>query len=177
MSQGSTASSLLRVTVASATRRVDLVLPGSVPLAELLPELARSVGLLDPSTVYAGYRVVTADGRELVEDGGLIIQGVEDGGLLTVSARVDDETPAGLRRRRRGDDRRGRARPAAVGARGRPAYRPGCGGAAARARRGGAVPPRVAAGRGRSGPGGTDPGRRGDRTVAGLRRDRRRRWP
>lgn len=93
MSQGSTASSLLRVTVASATRRVDLVLPGSVPLAELLPELARSVGLLDPSTVYAGYRVVTADGRELVEDGGLIIQGVEDGGLLTVSARVDDESP------------------------------------------------------------------------------------
>lgn len=93
MSQGSTASSLLRVTVASGSRRVDLVLPGSVPLAELVPELARSVGLLDPSTVYAGYRVVTADGRELVEDGGLIIQGIEDGGLLTVSARVDDESP------------------------------------------------------------------------------------
>ena len=93
MSQGSTASSLLRVTVASGSRRVDLVLPGSVPLAELVPELARSVGLLDPSTVYAGYRVVTADGRELVEDGGLIIQGIEDGGLLTVSARVDDDSP------------------------------------------------------------------------------------
>ncbi len=94
MSQGSAAaSSLLRVTVASGTRRVDLVLPGSVPVAELLPELARSVGLLDPGTVYAGYRVVTADGRELVGDGGLIIQGIEDGGVLTVSARLDDEPP------------------------------------------------------------------------------------
>ena len=66
MSQGATGvPSLVRVTVASATRRVDLVLPGAVPVAELLPELARSVGLLDGATVYAGYRLTTADGREL----------------------------------------------------------------------------------------------------------------
>ena len=50
-------SGLVRVTVASGTRRVDLVLPGSVPVAELVPELARSVGLLDAATVYGGYRV------------------------------------------------------------------------------------------------------------------------
>ena len=37
------ASGLLRLTVASGTRRVDLMLPGAVPVAELLPELARSV--------------------------------------------------------------------------------------------------------------------------------------
>ena len=48
MSQASvSASGLVRVTVASGTRRVDLVLPGAVPVAELVPELARSVGLLD----------------------------------------------------------------------------------------------------------------------------------
>ena len=41
------------------------MLPGSVPLAELVPELARSVGLLDAATVYGGYRLVTRDGREL----------------------------------------------------------------------------------------------------------------
>ena len=40
-------SGLVRVTVTSGTRRVDLVLPGAVPVAELVPELARSVGLLD----------------------------------------------------------------------------------------------------------------------------------
>jgi type VII secretion integral membrane protein EccD len=87
------ASGLVRVTVASGTRRVDLVLPGAVPVAELVPELARSVGLLDPVTVYGGYRLVTHDGRELAADAGLTMQGVEDGGLLTVSAGVDDEPP------------------------------------------------------------------------------------
>lgn len=86
-------SGLIRVTVASGTRRVDLVLPGAVPVAELVPELARSVGLLDPTTVYGGYRLVTADGRELATDAGLVIQGVEDGGLLTVAAGVDDRPP------------------------------------------------------------------------------------
>jgi len=86
-------SGLVRVTVASGSRRVDLVLPGAVPVAELVPELARSVGLLDPSTVYGGYRLVTADGRELATDAGLVSQGVEDGGLITVAAGVDDEAP------------------------------------------------------------------------------------
>ncbi len=86
-------SSLVRVTVASGSRRVDLVLPGAVPVAELVPELARSVGLLDGATVYGGYHLVTAEGRALAGDAGLIIQGVEDGGLITVSAGVDDPVP------------------------------------------------------------------------------------
>jgi type VII secretion integral membrane protein EccD len=86
-------SGLVRVTVASGTRRVDLVLPGAVPIAELLPELARSVGLLDPTTVHGGYRLLTAEGRLLAGDTGLVIQGVEDGGLLTVTAGVDEPAP------------------------------------------------------------------------------------
>ena len=93
MSQASVASGLVRVTVASGARRVDLVLPGAVPVAELVPELARSVGLLDASTVYGGYRLVAQDGRRLAGDAGLTIQGVEDGGLLIVTAGVDDEPP------------------------------------------------------------------------------------
>src|ERR1700755_2872691 len=86
-------SGLGRVRVFFRPRRVDLVLPGSVPVAELVPELARSVGLLDAATVYGGYRVVTAEGRELAPDTGLLTQGVEDGGLLTVTAGVDDPPP------------------------------------------------------------------------------------
>ncbi len=94
MSQGSSvASGLVRVTIASGSRRVDLVLPGSIPVAELVPELARSVGLLDASTVYGGYRLVTQEGRSLVNNAGLTIQGIEDGGLLTVTAGVDDKAP------------------------------------------------------------------------------------
>lgn len=87
------ASNLVKVTVASSTRRVDLVLPGSVPVAELVPELARAVGLLDGATVYGGYRLITADGRRLAGDAGLLIQGVEDGGLVTVAAGADDPAP------------------------------------------------------------------------------------
>ena len=86
-------SGLVRVTVTSGTRRVDLVLPASVPVAELVPELARSVGLLDAATVYGGYRVITQDGRPLAGDAGLTMQGVQDGGLLTVAAGVDDTPP------------------------------------------------------------------------------------
>ncbi len=86
-------SGMVRVTVASGTRRVDLVLPGAVPVAEIIPELARSVGLLDATTVHGGYRLVGSEGRELEPDAGLIIQGVEDGELLTVFAGVDLITP------------------------------------------------------------------------------------
>lgn len=94
MSQApASASGLVKVTVASGTRRVDLVLPGSVPVAELIPELARSVGLLDALTVYGGYRLITQEGRELAGDSGLTVQGIEDGGLLTVTAGVDEEQP------------------------------------------------------------------------------------
>ncbi|HYG93610.1 MAG TPA: type VII secretion integral membrane protein EccD [Nocardioides sp.] len=93
MTHGAIASGLVRVTVTSGTRRVDLVLPGAVPVAELLPELARSVGLLDPATVHGGYEVVTAEGRPLAADTGLTLQGVEDGGLLTVTAGVDQVPP------------------------------------------------------------------------------------
>ena len=87
-------SGLVRVTVASGTRRVDLVLPGAVPVAELVPELARSVGLLDSATVYGGYRLVTSEGRRLAADSGLTLQGVEDGSVITVAAGVDDPVPA-----------------------------------------------------------------------------------
>ncbi len=86
-------SGLVRVTVASGTRRVDLVLPGAVPVAELVPELARSVGLLDSATVYGGYRLVTSDGRRLASDSGLTLQGVEDGSLITVTAGIDVAVP------------------------------------------------------------------------------------
>ena len=91
MSQAQAAASgLVRVTVASGSRRVDLVLPGAIPVVELVPELARSVGLLDSATVYAGYRLLTSDGRRLEGDSGLTLQGVEDGQVITVSAGVDD---------------------------------------------------------------------------------------
>ncbi len=81
------------MTISSGSRRVDLALPGSIPVAELVPELARAVGLLDASTVHGGYRLVTQGGRILLNDAGLTTQGIEDGGLLTITAGVDEKAP------------------------------------------------------------------------------------
>ncbi len=80
---------VVRVTVASHSRSLDLVLPSAVPVAELVPELARVVGLLDPTLVHGGYRVLTPGGRRLEDDASLAGQGVEDGALLTVAAGID----------------------------------------------------------------------------------------
>ena len=80
---------LLRVTAVAGGRRSDLAVPGGVAVAELVPDLARAVGLLDPAAVYAGYRV-QVHGRRLQPDRGLREQGVDDGALLAVAAGADD---------------------------------------------------------------------------------------
>lgn len=81
------------MTVAGGPRRADLVVPGAIPVAELLPVLARTLGLLDAATVHGGYRLVTPVGRELAGDGGLMGQGVEDGDLLVVAIGVEGPAP------------------------------------------------------------------------------------
>ena len=83
---------LLRVTAVAGGRRSDLAVPGGVAVAELVPDLARAVGLLDPAAVYAGYRL-HAHGRRLRPDQGLSEQGVEDGALLAVAAGADAVAP------------------------------------------------------------------------------------
>jgi hypothetical protein len=99
----------LQVTVAAGCREVDVVVPAEVPLAELVPDLARSVGLLDADLVHRGYLVETSVGQRLRPGTGLTSQGVTDGSVLVVSvrdhdrslARYDDLVPAPRRRRAR----------------------------------------------------------------------------
>jgi type VII secretion integral membrane protein EccD len=79
--------SVLRATVTSHDRRVDLLLPGAVPVADLLPELARSVGLLDAATAHGGFELVTRAGQVLAPGTGLVAQEVGDGAVLTVAPR------------------------------------------------------------------------------------------
>ncbi len=86
-------ASLVRVTVVGGGRRADLVLPATLPVAELLPELCRTVGVLDPATAYAGYELHTSDGRRLSGDAGLTLQGVEDGAVLSVVVGADQRPP------------------------------------------------------------------------------------
>ncbi|WP_024286911.1 type VII secretion integral membrane protein EccD [Cellulomonas sp. KRMCY2] len=77
---------LVRVSVTAGDRSVDLGAPGNVPVAELVPGLARTLGLLDPATVYGGFRLVRSDGATLDSDRSLQAQGVEDGAVLALES-------------------------------------------------------------------------------------------
>jgi hypothetical protein len=72
----------IRLSVASGGRRADLVLPGGVPVVELLPELAR--GLLGTTSPTA--TLTWPAGAALDPDVGLVVQGVADGVLLWLTA-------------------------------------------------------------------------------------------
>ena len=85
---------LVRVTVSAGARRVDLALPGAVPVAELVPELAAGLGVLHASSAHLGFRLVGLDGRALTSSRGLRAQGVLDGGLLTLLAGAEPPPPA-----------------------------------------------------------------------------------
>ena len=84
-------SGLVRVAVVAGRARAEVVLPSLVPLAEVVPDLAVSVGLLDAATAPSGYRVETQHGRLLRTDTGLAAQGVDDGAVLVVRPRPVDE--------------------------------------------------------------------------------------
>ncbi|KGN34739.1 hypothetical protein N802_01345 [Knoellia sinensis KCTC 19936] len=91
MSQ-STTTSLVRLSVTSGTRRADLGIPGSIPVAEVIPDLARELGVLDAHSASMGYRLVRADGQVVEGDRSLAAQGIEDGSVLALeSNRAHDE--------------------------------------------------------------------------------------
>ena len=83
--------STVRVTVVSEASRVDLVVHGGVPVAELLPELARSAVLPDEPT--NRLRIMTPTGRELDTEAGLTAQGVVHGAVLCLVAEADPQPP------------------------------------------------------------------------------------
>jgi hypothetical protein len=82
MTGGAPADSV-RVTVTSGSRRVDLVLPGAVPIAELVPELVCLAGAPTPPV---SYRLTSLTGVELTPEAGLAAQGVPDGSILLLTA-------------------------------------------------------------------------------------------
>ena len=75
---------LLRLSITGEDRRLDLGVPAQVPLVELLPGVARGLGVLDPSLVHGGFVLRRADGSDLDPAGSCAAQGVRDGELLTL---------------------------------------------------------------------------------------------
>jgi type VII secretion integral membrane protein EccD len=80
------------LSVTSGTRRADLGIPGSIPVAEIIPDLARELGVLDAHSASMGYRLVRSDGHAIEGDRSLAAQGIEDGSVLSLEPnRPDDE--------------------------------------------------------------------------------------
>lgn len=75
---------LLRLSVQSEGRRLDIAIPAQVPVIEFLPGFARSLGVLDPSMTSAGYALQRADGSSVDPSRGASAQGIVDGEVLTL---------------------------------------------------------------------------------------------
>ncbi|WP_231384213.1 type VII secretion integral membrane protein EccD [Cellulomonas sp. URHD0024] len=77
---------LLRLSVTAGERRVDLGVPGNVAVVEIVPGLARTLGLLEAGTAHGGYRLIRADGTPVDGARSLVAQGVEDGAVLSLES-------------------------------------------------------------------------------------------
>jgi type VII secretion integral membrane protein EccD len=75
---------LARITIAAPRRRVDVVLPEQVPVAELLPSLLRHAGesLADDGERHGGWLLRRADGETLETGRALAAQQIRDGEVL-----------------------------------------------------------------------------------------------
>jgi type VII secretion integral membrane protein EccD len=75
---------LARVTIAASGRRVDVTLPEHVPVAELLPSLARHAGadLADAGEAHGGWVLRRSTGEEVAGGLSLAAQRVQDGEVL-----------------------------------------------------------------------------------------------
>ena len=79
-----TAGTVLRLSIVSDDRRLDVGIPSQIPLVEIIPGFARSLGVLDPTLTHGGYVLRRSDGTALDPTRGAGAQGVRDGELLTL---------------------------------------------------------------------------------------------
>lgn len=82
---GSSTDEIVRLSVVHAERRIDLAVPGSLPLVEILPGVAQSLGVLDPTLLHGGYRLDRSNGAGLDPRRSALAQGVRHGEVLTLT--------------------------------------------------------------------------------------------
>lgn len=87
-------SGLVRVTVLTSGATAEVVIPSVVALAEVVPDLARSVGVLAAATAPAGYRLESPPGHPLRLDATPAEHGLGDGAVLVVRPGLSDEPPS-----------------------------------------------------------------------------------
>ena len=86
------AAQSLRLTVAYQARTVTLHVTNALIVADVLPDIARRLGVLDPSIVYGGFRLLTAEGDALTLSQTFAEQHVPDNSTLTLEPGVSADT-------------------------------------------------------------------------------------
>lgn len=79
------------VTVEYGKRSARLSLPSWLPVAELLPDIAKKLGVLDPTLVYGGYRLLREDETPIGSPSSLAEQSVRDGDQLRLQVNALDD--------------------------------------------------------------------------------------
>lgn len=79
------------INVSHGKRGARLRVPANRPLTDLMPDVAKKLGVLDPTLVYAGYHLVRADSTELLDSTSLRDQQVRDGERLTLVVNALDD--------------------------------------------------------------------------------------
>lgn len=87
---GDDPQAFLRVTVIHEDRKGDLLLPGNIPLAEILPSLVRKFTSLTPRGATRGFILLGVDGKPLKPGMSLFDQEVKDGTVLSLASRVTE---------------------------------------------------------------------------------------
>lgn len=82
--------SFLRVTIMHEDSRGDLLLPGNIALAEILPSVVQKFTSLTPKKVTQGFILVGVDGTTLAPGSTLFEHGIADGNVLTLASRVKE---------------------------------------------------------------------------------------
>lgn len=76
---------MVRITVQSEGRRLDVTVPTHVPLVEVMPGFVRGLGQLDPSLTTSGFNLQRPDGTRLDPQHTAADEGVHDGDVLTLT--------------------------------------------------------------------------------------------
>lgn len=82
----------LRLTIVYDNRAVTLTVSNEPIVADLLPDVVRRLGVLDPSIAYGGYRLITADGEPLSPSQTFREQHVPDQSVLTLEPGASTDT-------------------------------------------------------------------------------------
>ncbi|MGH8880056.1 MAG: EsaB/YukD family protein [Stackebrandtia sp.] len=83
---------LTRITVSAPRRRIDLVLPDHVPVAELLPTVLdyAGEGSADDAEKHGGFDLRRADGKTVTPTQSMAMQQIRDGEVLHLAPRHAD---------------------------------------------------------------------------------------